>query len=160
MDRFKFRAYIQKYNKLVDVFKFGIDMGTCQWVWHSNIYDTLDGKPVLDDWGSVDERFSNIINKTKLSDCILEQCTGLKDKNGNLIYEGDILKPVFSDEMLYEVIWCADCYPTFLAIRKDRYGETSACRTAFDSRLNRYEDAYEPVRVNYWGNQVSEIEEK
>lgn len=41
---------------------------------------------------------------------IFMQCTGLKDKNDKLIYEGDILKSIFSDEMLYEVIWCADCY--------------------------------------------------
>ena len=91
MDRFKFRAYIQKYNKLVDVFKFGVDMGVCRWVWHSNIYDTPDGKPVLDNCGSFDERFSNIVNKTKLIYCILEQCTGLKDINSKLIYEGDIV---------------------------------------------------------------------
>lgn len=51
-------------------------------------------------------------------------------------------------------------YPTFLAIRKDRYGETSACRTAFDSRLNAYEDIYDPIRVNYWGNRIDEIGEE
>lgn len=119
MDRFKFRAYIQKYNKLVDV----IDMGTCQWVWHSNIYNTPDGKPVLDDWGSVDERFSNIINKTKLSDCILEQCTGLKDKTGNLIYENDIVKDINghygyikwdSQELKYFVCKRLGCVPYWI----------------------------------------------
>lgn len=60
----------------------------------------------------------------------------------------------------YETNSCAGRYPTFLAIRKDRYGETSACRTAFDSRLNCYETCYEPIRVNYWGNQITELGEE
>jgi len=82
MDRFKFRAYINA-KLLEDVDSFFID--------------NLKEKITL--------HFSDCHTKTmKLTDCILEQCTGLKDKNGKLIYEGDILKNNFTTAM-YEVVF-------------------------------------------------------
>lgn len=68
-NRFKFRFWHKPTEKMVKCYGYNRDFV---------FGDVLDG-------------IGTTYNPAKFDDCILMQCTGLKDKNGNLIFAGDIV---------------------------------------------------------------------
>lgn len=76
-DRFKFRGITKgKVNEFV--------YGSLLW---------YAGEPQI--W---DKDGKNYIVKPET----IQQCTGLKDKNGKLIFEGDIVNQIYEDETIYK----------------------------------------------------------
>lgn len=90
-DRCKYRAYHIPTDEIHDVYGFNERLV---------FIDTLDTCEPL-----------------KADDCILLQCTGYKDKDNKLVYEGDLIK---QRDTIYEVVFtyedvasCGCCVPKF-----------------------------------------------
>jgi uncharacterized phage protein (TIGR01671 family) len=95
-DRFKFRFWYKPKNRYINTEKLVLNDGT---------YTQVGTKQMNN--GTY---CSYIVNEYNSSDVIPEQCTGLKDKNGKLIYEGDIIREISKkepewEEYITEVKW-------------------------------------------------------
>ena len=92
MRKIEFRAWIKNYNCYADV--LGFEQGRLFVQFQSG------------------ERAQHRLY-VPIEDCVLEQYTGLKDKNGQKIYNGDIVSEEFEyggekTKTIWQVRWCDD----------------------------------------------------
>lgn len=74
MDRFKFRVWSQKYKMYLKDQDYPVGHSIFYISQNGEIIESYDGKNSHDD-----------------PDFVVEQCTGLKDRHGKLIFEGDVV---------------------------------------------------------------------
>jgi len=99
-NRFKFRVWDKAMGRMGEVEKIEFALG-------NNPTQIVAHYGNGDKWGDSPDNL------------ILMQCTGLKDKNGTLIFEGDVLIHDFDEENPEPVVWDKDGFYVGLKGKED-----------------------------------------